>query len=842
MHNTHLRTCCERVTNSKMQTQIMAAAFAIAGIQCMSCSVVAEDELSPSIYRHFTVEEAEGRVVSTKPMPEREAPLWAREVAQSAADWPRTPDADRAKPFFRMPIPFVLPPADADEPFHPHNHQPSITWLPNGDLLSIWYSTRDESGTELTVLASRLRAGRLAWDPSSEFFKASNRNMHGSSIFHDRQGTIYHFNGMGPDGGRGWANLALLLRSSRDNGVTWTPPRAIGPQIKGRHQVISGTLMTKAGVLIQNCDAVPGGNGGTALHLSHDGGITWTDPGADKPAPQFIQGGTGEGTIAGIHAQVVELNDGRLMALGRGDTIQGRMPMSISRDLGKTWTYHASPFPPIGGGQRLVLKRLQEGPLLFVSFTSGNRRAPESNGMTFTDQDGRQFVGHGMFAALSLDDGETWPVRKLLTPGAGEFNGGAHTGTFTATPTRAEHAGYLAATQTPDGVIHLISSRLQYRFNLAWLTAGGTRSPGEGELEAFLGEPKLELQQLFKDERFPNVVVARDGTVLATWGSRSIRVRRSEDGGQTWGPVLPVGSGIHGGGAILDEVNGHIWLFVEGGHPPAPLTAYRSQDHGRSWEAQEVVVHPDSHGNVPSMHMNERGITLRHGPSAGRLLRPTRSYAGGNHRSEWPNHYSNAIYSDDRGRTWHTSAPFPARGTGEAALAELSGGRIYYNSRRHLSTDGLDPRRRHIAWSDDGGETWGALSVSKALPDGDQNRDYGLMAGLVRLPVAGRDILIFSNIDSQEGRRRGTVWASFDGGKTWPVKRLIEEGSFAYSSLAVGRPGTPSEGWIYLQFEGEGGQMARFNLSWVLGGEPTGDGDLWTPWCESSGIISLDSR
>ena len=39
--------------------------------------------------------------------------------------------------------------------------------------------------------------------------------------------------------------------------------------------------------------------------------------------------------------------------------------------------------------------------------------------------------------------------------------------------THAETAGYLAATQTPDGIIHLISSRLHYRFNLAWLRQRG---------------------------------------------------------------------------------------------------------------------------------------------------------------------------------------------------------------------------------------------------------------------------------------------------------------------------------------------------------------------------------
>jgi formylglycine-generating enzyme len=110
--------------------------------------------------------------------------------------------------------------------------------------------------------------------------------------------------------------------------------------------------------------------------------------------------------------------------------------------------------------------RLREGPLLLVSFT-GERERRDGHGVRGSP--GRKFRGVGMFAALSFDEGQTWPVRKLLTPGQGEYDGGAWTGAFTASPTRAEHGGYLAATQTPDGVIHLISSRLHYRFNLAWL-------------------------------------------------------------------------------------------------------------------------------------------------------------------------------------------------------------------------------------------------------------------------------------------------------------------------------------------------------------------------------------
>lgn len=351
--------------------------------------------------------------------------------------------------------------------------------------------------------------------------------------------------------------------------------------------------------------------------------------------------------------------------------------------------------------------------------------------------------------------------------------------------------------------------------------AGGTENKLEGELEPFLGQPEFEVQPIFRGERFPNVVVATDGTVIATWGNKSYKVRRSEDGGKTWGPEIVVAEpGFQGGGTIVDENTGDILVFVEATHPIAPLTVYRSTDRGKTWKPQEVVIHPDPNGNVPSMHMNEHGITLRHGEHAGRLLRPTRWYAEGNRRDQWPRHYTNAIYSDDHGKTWHTSAPFPAKGTGEAAVAELSDGRIYYNSRRHHSTDGRNPRRRHIAWSHDGGQTWKNLSVSEELPDGDQNRDYGLMAGLARLPVAGRDILVFSNIKSPEGRHGGTVWVSFDGGKTWPIERLVEKGSFAYSSLAAGRPGTASEGWIYLMYESDGGaKMARFNLAWLADGQ-----------------------
>lgn len=84
----------------------------------------------------------------------------------------------------------------------------------------------------------------------------------------------------------------------------------------------------------------------------------------------------------------MELNDGSLMSLGRGNGIKNtdglvRMLMSIPDDGGKTWQYHASEFPPIDSIQRLVLLRLNEGPLLLLTFTHDKNTPAEDMGIDF---------------------------------------------------------------------------------------------------------------------------------------------------------------------------------------------------------------------------------------------------------------------------------------------------------------------------------------------------------------------------------------------------------------------------------------------------------------------------
>ena len=331
-------------------------------------------------------------------------------------------------PVFLEPIPYVIPPTIEHTPFYAHNHQPAVTWTEDGGLLAIWFSTDAEAGREMVVLYSKFKDG--AWSPANNFSKVPDRNMTGSALLTLNNGEILHFQGIG-DAGE-WKDLALAMRRKSSTLEPWIDYVLIEPEHRVRHQVIAGPIVTQDGRILLCCDAGPDGEAGTSLHVSRDGGETWEDTGS---------------TIAGIHAGIVERKDGSLMAFGRGNAIDGHMPCSISYDGGYTWTYTATEFPPIGSGQRLVLKRLQEGPIMLCSFGE-----------------------NGLFVALSYDEGLTWPVKKLLTDGKTRvLDGGAWTGTFTMDATHAEPKGYLACTQTPDGMIHLLSSRVHYRFNLPWI-------------------------------------------------------------------------------------------------------------------------------------------------------------------------------------------------------------------------------------------------------------------------------------------------------------------------------------------------------------------------------------
>jgi len=408
-----------------------------------------------------------------KPLPMVGPKLSMRNVNQRKYAWKTK--IDMSKPYFNGPVRFVYEVENPESiPMYAHNHLPCITWCDNGDMLTTWFSVtsrkkdkhgnRDtesngERGREMNILASRLRLGSSKWDVPSEFYKVPDRNMTGSALINDRRGRLCFFNGVSV--AENWRiNNILIMKTSEDNGATWSATRIINP-IRGEgsppSQPIDSAYCADDGRLIVPTDWADTGmkGGATGLWISEDRGKSWVV--TEKP-------------IEGIHAAVADFGKGNFVALGRSKA-KKTMPMSVTTNNGKSWEHSLTDLPGIGGGKRCVLRRLKEGPLLLVSFTKRKKRNNPDTGMTIVDAAGKERRVYGMYAALSYDKGWTWPVRKLVSPGGPgrEFDGGAWTRTFTMDANNAEHMGYLAGLQTPDGIFHVISSALHYQFNLAWL-------------------------------------------------------------------------------------------------------------------------------------------------------------------------------------------------------------------------------------------------------------------------------------------------------------------------------------------------------------------------------------
>lgn len=401
-------------------------------------------------FRVVLGEQPQGPLLPPVPPPKN-----AQSVKQEVARIVLPPQEE---PFFSGPKRFVKIPDGSFGPhFSSHNHSPGITECPNGDLLATWYSTVLEGATELCNVGSRLRFGQSEWEEASPFWDGQDINDHGPKLWWDGEKTIYHL---------ACGHSENIVRTSTDNGASWSKAKPIYPH----GETGNGMIRTREGTLIVTQDV------GVSLFRSSDNGKSWTSVGRRRPNDDIRPGGKG-GRHAGIHAPVVELADGRLMTLGRphppqqAEAFGGRALVSFSSDQGESWSYGASEFPAVTSVQRPVIIRLREGPVLLCSFTDqwsefykGNRK-----GMTFRSKDG-EFTGFGLFAAVSYDEGKTWPDRRLITAGgpAREVNT-INKAMFTLSDTMAEPQGYLAVTQTRDGRIQLITSKNHYVFNLAWI-------------------------------------------------------------------------------------------------------------------------------------------------------------------------------------------------------------------------------------------------------------------------------------------------------------------------------------------------------------------------------------
>ena len=393
-----------------------------------------------SVWNGFRVVQAEAP--PTVPLPPAPPTLCKRDVSQQIADVKPT---DASKPVFRGPLPFVkIPPGSYGPVFSKHNHSPAIAECPNGDLLAVWFSCVEEQGSERCVAASRLRFGATEWEEASSFYDVPDVNDHYPKLWFDGNKTLYFFVA-------GLVHNNLL--TSQDNGATWSKPQPIYPL----GEVGNSAFRTKEGFFVQPHDSP------SSFLISRDEGTTWNFRNVSKNAagawptgetgndgkpvydafaePSNCRPGKTGIAAAGIHVAMAQLEDGSIMGIGRYDKpelqehFHGHAPLSITKDWGKTWTYRESEFPVIGSAQRAALLRLREGPLLYCSFTEQWRDWKQRKGLAFKTTGGREFTGYGMYAALSFDDGVTWPLRRLITDGLPErtletTNGKPGTGLF----------------------------------------------------------------------------------------------------------------------------------------------------------------------------------------------------------------------------------------------------------------------------------------------------------------------------------------------------------------------------------------------------------------------------
>ena len=345
--------------------------------------------------------------------------------------------------------------------------------------------------------------------------------------------------------------------------------------------------------------------------------------------------------------------------------------------------------------------------------------------------------------------------------------------------------------------------------------------------------------------RIPGIVVTTKGTVLAyaearrnnssDWGEIEIRLRRSTDGGKTWGPgkqIAHVGPRLEGnphkanGGereqtvnnpvAIVDRTNGAIEFLYCINY--ARCFSMRSVDDGVTW-SQPV----DITATFEPFRAKYNWKVIATGPGhgiqlkSGRLVVPIWLAYGktGDHKPS----AAATIYSDDHGQTWQAGdIPLPNEGAlgdpSETMITTLADGRVMLVARSISKAN-----RKLITTSADGATGWSPPKFH------DQLWEPICMASIVAHPSKA-GTLIFSNphtlgldsagkeIPAGKGKRENlSIKLSRDDGTTWPVSRTLNAGPSAYSDLAVLPDGTV----LCLYEKASDIVAARFNLEGITG-------------------------
>ncbi len=419
---------------------------------------------------------------------ERE-PVPVAEIFQNVSQPPAIWNTEQAEPFFAGGWRYdeIEPDEFQTLPYWGRKHVPNLTYCDNGDLLISFFTGPRDELTRTAILMNRLRKGEDEWGKPARFFYAPDCNIESTVLHNNLNGEIQYYGALSemftPKGETDGADWSVVKRVSTDCGQTWSDPKVVleYPADRATLKDYSGTprwwphldlFYLNDGTLIAPSDAgMPGEYQrawGSVIWQSTDDGESWTQRtrfgwnpdvhrsfGWEPGKPNLTDGESG--WIVGYHTTVVELNNGDLLAHGRGMNIDGQAPMSLSKDGGRTWSYQASSFEPLGSHQRTRILRLNEGPLLALWYTDTTGRPKnEMRGIEVQGADGQMHTGYGLYASLSYDEGKTWVDPKIIPSDASD-------------PLKGTRSGYVTAVQTPDNMIHMANSFFYWKFNLAWL-------------------------------------------------------------------------------------------------------------------------------------------------------------------------------------------------------------------------------------------------------------------------------------------------------------------------------------------------------------------------------------
>jgi sialidase-1 len=165
------------------------------------------------------------------------------------------------------------------------------------------------------------------------------------------------------------------------------------------------------------------------------------------------------------------------------------------------------------------------------------------------------------------------------------------------------------------------------------------------------------------------------------------------------------------------------------------------------------------------------------GPGVGIQLRSGRLLIPCDHRELGSSKYrSHVIFSDDHWRNWKLGGVV-GEDVNECQAVELGDGSVMINMRSYRANQ----KCRAVSISKDGGESWSAIVDDATLIE------PNCQASLVRFAgdATHKPMLLFCNPASQQRREKLTLRVSDDEGKSWANSQLIDQGSSAYSCLAI---------------------------------------------------------